>query len=456
MFFFKKKNLYNPPYNPFASHLWHPCSQMKDYETFPLISIKKANKSHFITADNQKIIDAISSWWCKSLGHNHPQIKRALWQQTKKFEHVILANTINENIEKLSWKLCQLNPIFDKVFFASEGTTAVEIALKMSLQYHAQNTTNPKQKRHKVGYLAGAYHGESVFAFSVSDLDLYTKPFQELYPKNIKISGFPILSGKEDPHWSNWNKTNYWQGIEKQLERHKYQLAAIIVEPILQGAAGMQIHSPLFLKKLRNWTQKNNIHLICDEIMTGLGRTGKALAIDHAGIEPDFVCLMKNLTAGWIPLSCVLTSKKIYRGFYDTYQSGKGFMHSNTFTGNALGVAIALKVLEIYEKEKWFHYTAQNTHKLRSIFIEANQKTGLLKNIRSLGYMAAADLNEVPLKVVPQRWGYRVYQRAIALGVWLRPLGNTLYLLPPYNISERDLATIKEVLPKAILGSLEE
>ena len=434
---------------------------MQDYENFTPLRIKKARGSHLITEGNQKIIDAISSWWCKSLGHNHPQIRKALSEQAKKFEHVILANSVNENIEKLSWKLCQLNNNFDKVFYASEGTTAIEIGIKMSLQYHAQSNPSPKNKKIKVGYLSGAYHGESILAFSVSDLDLYKKPFESLCPKNLKIDGFQTLSGKEDFHWSHWDKNTleYWTKIEKQLEKNRDQLAAVIVEPILQGVAGMQIYSPLFLKKLRTWTKKNNVHLICDEIMTGLGRTGKALAIDHAGIEPDFVCLMKNLTAGWIPLSCVITSREIYESFYAAYESGKGFMHSNTFTGNALGVAVALKVLELYEKESWFEYTNQNTEKLSSVFTEAAKKTGLLKNIRSLGFVAAADLDVTSLeKSFPQasitRWGYRVFQQAIKRGVWLRPLGNTLYLLPPYNISDRDLQTIKDVLPKAILESV--
>ena len=416
---------------------------MKDYLSFPPLNVSSAFGDFLYTKRGKKIIDVISSWWCKSLGHGDKRIRDAVYQQSKNFEHVILANTTNDNIQELSKNLCSLTGT-DKAFYASDGSTAVEIALKMSIQSHY---IDGNFKKNKVAYLKNSYHGENIFIHSISDLGLYNKPFTSLSNKNIKLDKIEYVNSIEEE-----KKITYWQQIEKKLEKNKDKLASIIIEPIVQGAAGMKIYSPDLLVKLSKWAKKNSVYLIVDEIMTGLGRTGEILASNYAKIEPDFICLMKNLTAGWIPLSVVLTKNSIYQKFYDDYETGKAFMHSNTFSGNSLGVAAALKVLEIYEEENLFARVKKDSHKLINILKNTNEKLNCFKNIRGIGFIAAADLKSDEFNKT--RWGYHIYQEAVQLGLLLRPLGDTIYLLPPFNVKESTLEMVNEIIPKAIKKTL--
>lgn len=416
---------------------------MKDYLSFPPLNISSASGDFLFTKDSKKIIDIVSSWWCKSLGHGNVRIREAVYRQSKKFEHVILANTTNESIQNLSETLCLLCDM-DKAFYGSDGSTAVEIALKMSIQAHyvAGNI-----KKNKVAYLQNSYHGENIFIHSVSDLSLYSKPYADLSKKNIKLDKIEYISNINEK-----KKLNYWKEIEKKLEKNKERLASIIVEPIVQGAAGMKIYSPNLLSKLSKWAKKNNVYLIVDEVMTGLGRTGKTLASNYAKIKPDFICLMKNLTAGWLPLSVVLTKNKIYQKFYDDYETGKAFMHSNTFSGNALGVAAASEVLKIYKEENLFERVEKDSYKLTDILKNVNEKLNCFENIRGIGFIAAADLKSKIFN--KKRWGYEIYQEAVKLGLLLRPLGDTIYLLPPFNVKDSTLEMANEIIPKAIQKTL--
>ena len=423
-------------------HIWHPCSQMKDYETFKPIEITKAKGPYLIQPDGKKIIDAISSWWCKSLGHNNSKLKKALIRQANKFEHIILANTTNNTIVQLAEKLASLTENLKKVSFASDGSCAIEIAMKMSL--HSRQINN-ELTRTRFASLENSYHGETCLTLAVTDCDLYKSPYKSILPKTTTIHKLPYVHSKQDPLWHNC--ADHWYNIKKQLEQYKDQLTAIIVEPILQGAGGMLIYSADFLKRLRQWTTQNNIHLITDEIMTGFGRTGIPLACQHANIEPDFLCLSKGLTAGYIPMSVTLTSDEIYNYFYDDYETGKAFMHSHTHSGNTLAAAVALETFNIMEKEHIYTYIQEELEPfLYQSMQEVADKTKKLKNIRHIGAMVAADLitNE-------KRAGYQVFQRAIKLGALLRPLGNTLYWLPPLNISTKILHKLKDITIKAIL-----
>jgi adenosylmethionine-8-amino-7-oxononanoate aminotransferase len=229
--------------------------------------------------------------------------------------------------------------------------------------------------------------------------------------------------------------------IEKQLEIQASKLAAIIVEPIVQGAGGMKIYSQDFLRRLSRWTKAHGIYLIADEIMTGLGRTGLALACEHAQIKPDFICLGKGLTSGWLPMSVVLTQTEIYNLFYDDYSSGKSFLHSHTFSGNALAAAVALECLSILEDEKIYEKVREKEVILKKLMLEVQNKTEKLRNIRGIGAIMAADLS-LKEKEKNQRIGYQIFQEALQLGAWLRPLGNTIYWLPPLNTS---LSTLEEL-----------
>lgn len=417
-------------------HIWHPCSQMKDYDSFPPLVINKAYGPYIELKDGKRIIDAISSWWCKSLGHNHPRLKKALKAQLDHFEHVILANSTYEIIIRLSEKLGRLCSGLDKVFYASEGSSAVEIALKMSL--HAQQLLGQNQ-RTQFTSLQNAYHGETFMALGLSDLGLYRQAYEAHLIKPYFIQNIPYVHSSADPVWNDCSEI--WPDIEKQLEMQASNLAAIIVEPIAQGAGGMKIYSQDFLRRLSRWTKAQGIYLIADEIMTGLGRTGLALACEHAQIKPDFICLGKGLTSGWLPMSVVLTQTEIYNLFYDDYSSGKSFLHSHTFSGNALAAAVALECLSILEGEQIYKKVREKEVILKKLMLEVQDKTEKLTNIRGIGGIMAADLS-LKEKEKNQRIGYQIFQEALQLGAWLRPLGNTIYWLPPLNTS---LSTLEEL-----------
>lgn len=423
-------------------NLWHPCSQMKDYETFKPIEVSGASAEYIELKNGKKIIDAISSWWSKSLGHNHPLLKQALIDQIEKFEHVILANTINDNISLLTKRLTNLTSSLKKVKFASDGSCAVEIALKMSL--HSRLITGSNKT--KFIALKDGYHGETIGALSVSDQGLYRKPYSSLLFDVNFISNIPYVYSIDDPLWHD--SSQYWNEAEQFLAPLANQATALILEPIVQGAAGMRIYSQDFLSRLQKWCNGNDVHLIADEIMTGIGRTGKMLACQHANIEPDFMCLAKGLTSGYLPLSAVLINNKIYDIFYDDYEKGKSFLHSHTHSGNALAVSVALETLNIIIKDQLIEQSNQIGKIMFSNMQEIAYLTKKLCNVRYIGAIVAADLI---CKNPSDRAGYRIYQNAIKLGALLRPIGNTIYWLPPLIISNKSLEDLKNITLQAIL-----
>mgnify|MGYP006082278167 CR=1 FL=1 len=404
-------------------HIWYPCSQMKDYQDLPPIFVKKAQGSYLYLDDDTKIIDAISSWWCKSLGHQHPLIKKSIIEQLDKFEHIIGTNTISQTLTELSQKLSQLQPNLNKVFYAGDGSCAIEVAMKMSL--HSRKLLGQNIRTDFIS-LSNGYHGETLATLSVSDVGLYKSPYKSLCFDCIHLGPLPYVSGENDPLWLD--ASHYWPAIEKQLEPYKNTATAILFEPILQGAGGMKIYSADLLKRLANYAAVHNIHLIADEIMTGLGRTGKTLACEHADITPDFICLSKALTAGSLAMSAILTSQTIYDLFYDDYATGKSFLHSNTYGGNALAAAAANAALDIHYAQNMNEQAILLGKQLLQGMCHVQSETGALSNLRQIGAMVAADLN-LPIA----RAGFRLFKEAMRLGAFLRPLGNTLYWLPPLN-----------------------
>lgn len=432
------------------SSVWHPCSQMKDYEGFPPLEVSRARGPYIELTDGRRIIDAISSWWCKSLGHAHPRLQRAATQQLERFEHVILANTSNEPIRRLSCKLAAMCGL-SHVFYAGDGATAVEIACKMALR--AQQLRGDHKR---TGFMAldEGYHGDTAFCMGLSDQGIFKQPYLPMCPDVPYLRNLPLRAGQSAANWNDCSAE--WPAIEQQLSVHADSLAAIVLEPVVQGAAGMRLYSPDLLRRLRRWCDHHGVFLIADEIMTGLGRTGKALACDHAGIHADFVCLSKGLTAGWLAFSAVVTSREVYHLFYADYDAGRAFLHSNTFCGNALAVAVALEALEIYEQDEIFERAASLQRQLQSELQNIATDTGRLTNLRGIGGLIAADL-VLPDSLQHARVGYAVYQRAVELGALLRPIGNTLYWLPPLNIESdvvTKLAEITRVATRDTLHSL--
>jgi adenosylmethionine-8-amino-7-oxononanoate aminotransferase len=417
---------------------------MKDYQEFPPLIIKSARGAYIKLNDNSKIIDAISSWWCKNLGHNHPRLKNALKKQINKFEHVIFANTTNEIIVELSEKLANMTKTLNKLFYASDGSSAVEAAIKMS--FHSRIIAGEKN-RDRIMALSNSYHGETGLALAATNIKLYQQPYRQILIPSFFLKNIPYVRSKVDPLWQDSAK--YWPIILRQLNTHKDRLTAIIIEPIVQAAGGMLIYAQDFLRRLRDWTKKNHVHLIADEIMTGFGRVGLPFAFQHADIEPDFVCIAKGLTAGWLPMSAVLTTNEIYKIFYDDFSRGKTFFHSHTHSGNVLAAAVALETLSILKEENIYTQVNKKEKILYDLMLEVSHKTQKLQNIRYIGAIVAADLildkNQKNLRL-----GHRIFQTAAKFGVLMRPLGNTIYWTPPLNIEESVLLQLKESTIKTI------
>lgn len=423
------------------SHIWHPCTQMKDFEQFPPLVVLKANGSYLHT-DQGKLIDAMSSWWCKSLGHAHPAVTAAIKHQLNQFEHVIAANTTHPLLAELGEKLAELSGK-QHVFFASDGSSAVEITLKLAL--HAQQIKGQPQRKEFIS-LRNSYHGETLATLSVSDLGLFKKPYEGFGVTCHFIEDLPYVTGAEDSLWLQ--AENHWNRIYPWLETIKHNVCALIVEPLIQGAGGMRCYSADFLKRLANWARKNDIYLIADEIMTGMCRTGEWLACHHAGVEPDMICLSKGLTSGSIPFSCVLIDHEIYRMFYDDYEKGHSFLHSHTYSGNALAVSAALATVQVMQAEN-INQQAQDLGRLMlEMFKDIAAVSGKLSNIRQLGAMVAADLQPQP----GRRIGFELYQQAVGRGALIRPMGHTLYWLPPLNTDNSTIVQLAEITLNSIMA----
>jgi adenosylmethionine-8-amino-7-oxononanoate aminotransferase len=418
---------------------------MKDYEQFIPLKIQRASGDYIELENGQRIIDAISSWWCKSLGHNHPRLKQAIKNQIDHFEHVILANTQHDVITKLSVEIAKLTQHkLNRVFYAGDGSSAVEIALKMSL--HAQQLKGEHQRTRFIA-LKNGYHGETTGAMSVSDVGRFKDPYLAILFQTHYIQSFPYINGRSDPKWF----FNDWKELEIELEPLINNTAAIILEPMIQGAGGMLIYPPNLLVFLRRWCDQHGIYLIADEIMTGIGRTGKMLAVDHAEITPDFLCLSKGLTSGWMPFSTVSTHQAVFDLFYDDYKQGKSFLHSHTYSGNALGASVALACLNIIEEEKIAIRAENLENKLHRLMNYVADQTNKLTNIRALGAVVAADL--IPDSNI-DRPAYQIYQKAVEMGALLRPIGNTLYWLPPLTVADDTLTQLAAITEKAITSCL--
>lgn len=416
-------------------HVFHPCTQMKTLETTPPFIVNLAKGSYLYT-NKGPLIDAISSWWCKSLGHGHPGVLAAISEQMAHFEHVITANTTWPALVALAEHLARITGK-QHVFFASDGATAVEIAMKLALQ--AQQIKGHTNKKEFIA-LKNAYHGESLATLSVSDMGIYKKPFEGLGPVCHFIQPDYVTSTEAIINQPCKN----WSEIEKQLDSLAEKVCAILVEPLVQGAAGMLCYSADFLRKLKNWAQEQGIYLIADEIMTGIGRTGHWLACHLADVEPDLICLSKGLTSGALPFSCVMLSSALFDLFYDEPSTGKSFLHSNTFSGNPLAVSAALATLTILEQEKILDRVPLLENTMRTHFENIANHTGLLTNIRGTGAIMAADL------IGDGEFGNRIYQEALERGAFIRPMGKTVYWLPPLNMELSVLDTLAEITEQSI------
>ena len=427
-------------------HIWHPCSQMKDYEELAPIVIEYAKGINLYDTEGNVYKDVVSSWWCNLLGHCNPIISESLKKQIDKLEHVIFANFSHKPVIKLCMELKKVLPKgLSKFNFADNGSSSIEMAMKMSFQYF-QQVGLPRKKRFMA--LSEGYHGETIGALSVGACDLYTKIYKPILMDVIRIEAPDCYRCPYNKNRENCN-CECFSNCEKQFEKYGAETCAILIEPLLQGSAGMRIYPSLYLKKLRKICDEYNVHLIADEIATGYYRTGKMFACDHAGITPDIMCLSKGLTGGYMPMAVAITTDKIYDAFYDEYNNHKAFMHSHTYAGNPLGASCALAVLEILSTGEIQKHLKEVTPYFNLILRDRFLNHKNVGEVRSIGLINAIEL--VENKETKEsfdsklRIGYQIYKKALKKGVLLRPLGNVIYFNPPLIIEKSDMDFVVDI-----------
>ena len=422
--------------------IWHPCAQMKDYEELLPMVIDRAKGAWLYDVHGKAYLDIVSSWWANLLGHANEKINARIKAQLDRLEHVIFANFSHRPAIEVAERLAALVPAgLTKFHFNDNGSSAVEAALKMAFQY-CQQTGRTKKTRFMC--LSEGYHGETIGALSVGSMDLFAEMYKPMMMDNIHVEA-------PDCYRCPFAKTREtcacecFCHAEEAFSAHAQECAAMIVEPLLQGSAGMRIYPELYLQKLRALCDAHDVLLIADEIATGFGRTGRLFATERAGVTPDIMCLSKGLTGGYMPMSITVVKEKIYDAFYADWSEGKAFMHSHTYAGNPLGCAAALAVLDILDEENVLEKAEETalwlTARMEEVF-GAHRNVG---EIRHIGLIHAAELVEdkaAKRSFDPRRrLGYAIYQAALRSGLLLRPLGDVLYFNPPLNIEKEELDT---------------
>ena len=409
--------------------IWHPCTQMKHHEALPPVPVSRSEGVWLYDFEGRRILDAISSWWVNLLGHGHPRIKAALHGQVDTLEHVMLAGLTHEPAVKLAERLGRLAPQgLGHCFFGSDGASAVEIALKMSHQYW-RNLGEPR----KSGFVAleNGYHGETLGALSVTDIPLYRDCYAPLLRTCAKVPSpdWRLAAQGESPAAL---AARCAASLEAYLEREADRTAALIVEPLVQCAGGMAMYHPLYLRRARELCDRFQVHLIADEIAVGFGRSGTLFACEQAGVVPDFLCLSKGITGGTVPLSVVMATDRVYEAFYDD-RVERGFLHSHSYSGNPLACSAALAVLDVLEEESIIDRN-RDTAAYVDRAAEAVRRRGDVEHFRRTGMIWAFDV-----KGTGSGFARDFSRRALDAGVLLRPLGFTVYWMPPYTIERKEI-----------------
>lgn len=423
-------------------YIWHPYTQMKDCQEVPPILIEKAKGLKLYDIKGNYYYDTISSWWCNVHGHNRSAINKAIKKQLTDFEHVLFAGFTHKPAILLAERLLALVPSnLTKVFFSDNGSTSVEVAMKMSFQYW-QNIG--AKKKTKFISLDNGYHGDTIGTMSLGGVGLFNKVFAPLFFSSYKIPAPYCYRCPAGKNKESCDIDCLWP-LEKLLLKKSEEIAAIALEPLLLAAGGMIIYPKEYLIRLGKLAKRYNIHLILDEVATGFGRTGEMFAADIAGVRPDFMCLSKGLTAGYLPMGLTLTTQKIYQAFYGDYEKLKTFYHGHTYTANPLSCAAALASLDIFEKEK----TLIRVKKLIPMFkqrLTEFSRLPLVGDTRTLGLIGALELvKDKKTKEgfsLKERVGLEIYKRGLDSNLLLRPLGNVIYLFLPLCVTEKELDEI--------------
>ena len=409
--------------------VWHPCSQMKHHEILPLIPIDRGEGIWLYDSNGKRYLDAISSWWVNLFGHTNPRINRAIQDQLVKLEHVMLAGFTHEPVVKLSERLIQLTPgNLGHCFYSSDGASAIETALKMS--FHFWHNKGQPEKNNFVS-LQNGYHGETLGALSVTDVALFRNIYAPLLRNSARIPSPDWRYAEEGELPKNY-ALRAANCLEKYLAENHSRTAAFIIEPLVQGAAGMGMYHPDYLKYAKEICNKYQVHLVADEIAVGFGRTGTMFACEQANITPDFLCLAKGLSGGYLPLSVVMTTESIYQAFYHE-KTTRGFLHSHTHSGNALACSVALATLDIFEQDKIIDANHTKIKYLNDISkpIASHPK---VRNFRNCGMIWAFEV-----ETTDPIFSGNFFQQSLSQELILRPLGNTVYFMPPYIINNEEM-----------------
>lgn len=431
-------------------HVWHPFTQMKEYENTLPVVITKGKGIYLYDIDGNKYLDAISSWWVNTLGHSNKRLNKALYKQAKTLEHMIFANFTHPWGVELAEKLVKLhNNSLTKVFYSDNGSTAVEVALKMAYQYWMQSGF---EKKSKFIALKNSYHGDTIGSVSVGGVDLYHKIFKPLLFEIFQAESpncYRCPMGKEKCSC----EIECVDSVEDILKEHSDEIAGIIIEPLVQAAGGMIIYKPEYLLQLRTLCDKYNVLLIDDEVATGFGRTGKMFAYQHAKITPDIVCMSKALTAGYMPLSVTMTNEKIYNAFYDDWDKFKTFFHGHSYTANPLAIAVALENLKILEQDNILEKNQKKIERFKNR-LERFKELEHVGDIRQQGMIAAIELVKNKETKEPfdykLRIGKKVCDYALKKGLLIRPLGDVVYFMPPYIITDKEIDKVLNITFEAV------
>jgi adenosylmethionine-8-amino-7-oxononanoate aminotransferase len=414
--------------------VWHPCTQMKDHEWLPMVPIARGSGPWLYDYDGRRYLDAISSWWVNLFGHANPRINAALTAQLGKLEHVLLAGFTHEPAVALAERLTAIAPRgLTRCFYADNGSSAIEVALKMSFHFW-RNRDRPRKRRFVT--LSGSYHGETLGALAVGNVELYREIYQPLLMDVLTAPSPDCYLREEGESWEAHSRRSF-AAMDALLARHAEEVCAVIVEPLVQCAAGMRMYHPVYLELLRSACDRYGVHLIADEIAVGFGRTGTMFACEQAGVAPDFLCLSKGLTGGYLPLSAVLTGDAIFDAFYDEYSSQRAFLHSHSYTGNPLACTAALATLDIFAEDRVIE---RNRGLAAHLGARAHELGGLphVAEVRQTGMIVAVEMAPNGDRAAAYDWrerrGLRVYRHGLEHEALLRPIGNVVYFMPPYVV----------------------
>jgi adenosylmethionine---8-amino-7-oxononanoate aminotransferase len=407
------------------AYLWHPFTQQRGWVEEEPVIVERGEGTDLIDVDGKRYIDGVSSLWCNVHGHAHPRIDAAVREQLSMVAHSTMLGLSHRPAIELAQRLVELAPPgLTRVFYSDSGSTATEIALKMAFQYWCQRG----QDRRRFVSLRMAYHGDTIGSVSVGGIDLFHSQYEPLL--------FDTLTAEPGDA----------AGMERILRAHQGEVAAVIMEPLVQGAAGMLVHPPGYLRAVRDLCDRHGALLILDEVATGFGRTGRMFACEHEGVAPDLLCLAKGLTGGYLPLAATLATERIYEGFLGRHEEFRTFFHGHTYTGNPLACAVAPATLDVFRDERTLERLGEKTRLLGEL-LEPMAAHPAVREVRQRGFMVGIELEEHPLHM---RIGHRVTLEARRRGAIIRPLGDVVVLMPPLSISHEELRRLVDITAEAI------